>query len=107
MPLTGISSTALGSFGQPSTSGSTTPRLPQGIGVSGPLIQGIMDEDDEGENELLPGMADEDYSAQQTYQTESKDNLKSVHPSSHIQARSKPYLQSPHGQPLRRAIRTF
>ncbi|KAH7886625.1 TAFII28-domain-containing protein [Phlebopus sp. FC_14] len=34
------------------------------------------DEDAEGEDELLPAMADDDYSAQLSWQSESKDNLK-------------------------------
>lgn len=35
-----------------------------------------LDEDGEGEDELLPAMADDDYSAQQSWQSQSKDNLK-------------------------------
>jgi len=34
------------------------------------------DEDGEGEDELLPAMADDDYSAQLSWQSQSKDNLK-------------------------------
>ncbi|OAX41785.1 TAFII28-domain-containing protein [Rhizopogon vinicolor AM-OR11-026] len=37
---------------------------------------GVPDEDVEGEDELLPAMADDDYSAQLSWQSESKDNLK-------------------------------
>ncbi|KAF8120456.1 TAFII28-domain-containing protein [Boletus edulis] len=37
---------------------------------------GAGDEDGEGEDELLPAMADDDYSAQLSWQSESKDNLK-------------------------------
>lgn len=37
---------------------------------------GAPDEDVEGEDELLPAMADDDYSAQLSWQSESKDNLK-------------------------------
>jgi transcription initiation factor TFIID subunit 11 len=33
-------------------------------------------EEEEGDDELLPAMADDDYSAQASYQTQSKDNLK-------------------------------
>lgn len=36
------------------------------------------EEDGEGEDELLPAMADDDYSAQLSWQSQSKDNLKSV-----------------------------
>lgn len=35
-----------------------------------------MDEDADAEDELLPAMADDDYSAQQSWNTQSKDNLK-------------------------------
>jgi len=35
-----------------------------------------IDEDVEGEDELLPAMADDDYSAQLSWQSQSKDNLK-------------------------------
>lgn len=34
--------------------------------------------DEEGEDEMLPAMADDDYSAQLSWQSESKDNLKSA-----------------------------
>ncbi|EEB97791.1 hypothetical protein MPER_02820, partial [Moniliophthora perniciosa FA553] len=34
------------------------------------------DQDGEGEDEMLPAMADEDYSAQLSFQSQSKDNLK-------------------------------
>ena len=37
-----------------------------------------MEEDVEGEDELLPAMADDDYSAQLSWQSQSKDNLKCV-----------------------------
>ena len=37
---------------------------------------GVPDEDADGEDELLPAMADDDYSAQLSWQSESKDNLK-------------------------------
>jgi transcription initiation factor TFIID subunit 11 len=36
------------------------------------------DDDGEGEDELLPAMADDDYSAQLSWQSQSKDNLKCV-----------------------------
>ena len=39
-----------------------------------------LDEDVEGEDELLPAMADDDYSAQLSWQSQSKDNLKYVVP---------------------------
>lgn len=37
-----------------------------------------MDEDVDADDELLPAMADDDYSAQQSWNTQSKDNLKYV-----------------------------
>jgi transcription initiation factor TFIID subunit 11 len=42
-----------------------------------------VDDDGEGEDELLPAMADDDYSAQLSWQSQSKDNLKWVHTSLH------------------------
>jgi transcription initiation factor TFIID subunit 11 len=36
------------------------------------------EEEGEGEDELLPAMADDDYSAQLSWQSQSKDNLKCV-----------------------------
>jgi transcription initiation factor TFIID subunit 11 len=53
----------------PSTVGSMPP---PSIGVR-PLG---MDEDADVDDELLPAMADDDYSAQQSWNTQSKDNLK-------------------------------
>ncbi|RXW20503.1 hypothetical protein EST38_g5357 [Candolleomyces aberdarensis] len=43
-----------------------------------PILQGrpAPEDDVEVDDELLPGMADEDYSAQLSFQTQSKDNLK-------------------------------
>ena len=53
---------------------STATVVPQsGAAVRQP---GAPDEDAEGEDELLPAMADDDYSAQLSWQSESKDNLK-------------------------------
>jgi transcription initiation factor TFIID subunit 11 len=50
--------------------------------TSGPPGQqrpiGAMEEEVEGEDELLPAMADDDYSAQLSWQSQSKDNLKCV-----------------------------
>jgi hypothetical protein len=37
-----------------------------------------MEEEAEVEDELLPAMADDDYSAQLSWQSQSKDNLKCV-----------------------------
>ena len=41
------------------------------------------DEEGEGEDELLPAMADDDYSAQLSWQSQSKDNLKYVNAQSY------------------------
>ncbi|KAG0707203.1 TAFII28-domain-containing protein [Suillus ampliporus] len=53
---------------------STDTILPQPGTAARPA--GAPDEDAEGEDELLPAMADDDYSAQLSWQSESKDNLK-------------------------------
>jgi transcription initiation factor TFIID subunit 11 len=37
-----------------------------------------VEEDGEGDDELLPAMADDNYSAQLSWQSQSKDNLKCV-----------------------------
>lgn len=51
---------------------------PQPAPSSGrPGILGV-DEEAEGDDELLPAMADDDYSAQLSWQSQSKDNLKCV-----------------------------
>lgn len=47
----------------------------QRIGTAGPAVA---EEEAEGEDELLPAMADDDYSAQLSWQSQSKDNLKCV-----------------------------
>jgi hypothetical protein len=39
---------------------------------------GVVDEEVEGDDEMLPAMADDDYSAQLSWQSQSKDNLKCV-----------------------------
>jgi len=48
---------------------------PPGVTRSGP---GGVEEDVEGDDEMLPAMADDDYSAQLSWQSQSKDNLKCV-----------------------------
>ncbi|KAF7297923.1 TAFII28 domain-containing protein [Mycena chlorophos] len=57
---------------------SGAPIIPAGAPASmrPPLPMGGLDEDGEGDDELLPAMADDDYSAQLSWQSESKDNLK-------------------------------
>lgn len=41
-----------------------------------PTATKALDEDADGDDELLPAMADDDYSAQLSYNSQSKDNLK-------------------------------
>ncbi|TFK25908.1 TAFII28-domain-containing protein [Coprinopsis marcescibilis] len=54
-----------------------TPQLPSTMqpSTTGPVVK-QQEEDGEGDDELLPAMADDDYSAQMSFQTQSKDNLK-------------------------------
>lgn len=49
-----------------------------GVSRAGTAAPGAVagDEDVEGEDEMLPAMADDDYSAQLSWQSQSKDNLK-------------------------------
>lgn len=53
----------------------STPQPMLAIGRPGTI--GV-DEEVEGDDELLPAMADDDYSAQLSWQSQSKDNLKCV-----------------------------
>ncbi|KAG9225503.1 hypothetical protein CCMSSC00406_0003006 [Pleurotus cornucopiae] len=46
------------------------------LSLAPPGVGGRIDEEVEGEDELLPAMADDDYSAQLSWQSQSKDNLK-------------------------------
>lgn len=43
------------------------------------LGPGVIEEEAEGDDEMLPAMADDDYSAQLSWQSQSKDNLKFVY----------------------------
>jgi len=52
------------------TNGTLVPPLAAGARPTG------LDEDGDVDDELLPAMADDDYSAQQSWNTQSKDNLK-------------------------------
>lgn len=63
----------VGESGTPGPSGSGTAATPGANGASG-----AVEEDGDGEDEVLPAMADDDYSAQLSWQTQSKDNLKYV-----------------------------
>ncbi|PPQ88436.1 hypothetical protein CVT25_011540 [Psilocybe cyanescens] len=53
--------------------GRGTPQPPPTTGRGGTVV---VDEEAEGDDELLPAMADDDYSAQLSWQSQSKDNLK-------------------------------
>jgi hypothetical protein len=72
---------------------------------------GAMEEEVEGEDELLPAMADDDYSAQLSWQSQSKDNLKCViFPSFFyfvLQEASTRRFQGTHGQLHAGAVRAF
>ncbi|TFK63950.1 TAFII28-domain-containing protein [Pluteus cervinus] len=75
---------ASSTFGNTASTLDTTGLLTFSSGTSGLVGRGTplgtrpsgIDEDGEGEDELLPAMADDDYSAQQSWQSQSKDNLK-------------------------------
>lgn len=77
----GSSVPMLDTTGLISLTGSTPPVLPTGSAVApapAPARPAGADEDGEGDDELLPAMADDDYSAQLSWQSQSKDNLKCV-----------------------------
>ncbi|KAK0453028.1 TAFII28-domain-containing protein [Armillaria borealis] len=59
-----------------STSAITTVIQPQPIQLPVPAAKAPVEEDGEGDDEMLPAMADDDYSAQLSFQSQSKDNLK-------------------------------
>ncbi|KAF5347780.1 hypothetical protein D9756_010264 [Leucocoprinus leucothites] len=63
---------SVGADGQPLITGASGSVPPQPIGTRPPGA----DEDADVDDELLPAMADDDYSAQQSWNTQSKDNLK-------------------------------
>jgi hypothetical protein len=46
------------------------------VPVTPAFLRSVADEDADGDDELLPAMADDDYSAQLSWQSQSKDNLK-------------------------------
>ncbi|KAH8981198.1 TAFII28-domain-containing protein [Lactarius hatsudake] len=56
------------------TGSNTSTNAAAAAGVQRPI--GAMEEEAEAEDELLPAMADDDYSAQLSWQSQSKDNLK-------------------------------
>lgn len=60
--------------------GATPFPVEAGASRAGTVVPGAVgaDEDGEGEDEMLPAMADDDYSAQLSWQSQSKDNLKYV-----------------------------
>lgn len=75
----GSSVPMLDTAGLISLTGSTPPVLPTASAAApAPARPAGADEDGEGDDELLPAMADDDYSAQLSWQSQSKDNLKCV-----------------------------
>jgi hypothetical protein len=60
----------------------TMPVLPVGAGGTSQRPSGAagVDEDGDGEDELLPAMADDDFAAQSSWNSQSKDNLKCAVP---------------------------
>lgn len=52
--------------------------VPQPPSTAVRLGPGVVEEEVEGDDEMLPAMADDDYSAQLSWQSQSKDNLKCV-----------------------------
>lgn len=71
-------STAIQPGAANATTTTGTAAVAPGTGAGAPKLGTAGDEDGEGEDELLPAMADDDYSAQLSWQSESKDNLKCV-----------------------------
>ncbi|KAG5635193.1 hypothetical protein H0H81_012082 [Sphagnurus paluster] len=74
---------SLDTTGLISMTGAITPVLPVGAGpgigtgaIPASRPHGVGDEDGDGDDEMLPAMADDDYSAQLSWQSQSKDNLK-------------------------------
>lgn len=74
----GTSIPMLDTTGLISLTGSIPPILPTGSAAAPVPVKNAGDEDVEGDDELLPAMADDDYSAQLSWQSQSKDNLKCV-----------------------------
>lgn len=48
------------------------------VAAAAAVAAAALDEDADGDDELLPAMADDDYSAQLSWQSQSKDNLRFV-----------------------------
>lgn len=62
----------------PPTTNATVLSLPGASNMAPPPASAAAPVDEDGEDELLPAMADDDYSAQLSWQSQSKDNLKFV-----------------------------
>ncbi|KAF7374783.1 F-box domain-containing protein [Mycena sanguinolenta] len=62
--------------GAPVVPAGVTPQLRASVGVGSGGGTAAGDEDGEGDDELFPAMADDDYSAQLSWNSQSKDNLK-------------------------------
>jgi transcription initiation factor TFIID subunit 11 len=74
----GTSANATQSQGTALSLPGTMPVLPVGAGGTSQRLSGAAgaDEDGDGEDELLPAMADDDFAAQSSWNSQSKDNLK-------------------------------
>jgi transcription initiation factor TFIID subunit 11 len=82
------------------------PVLPVGAGGTSQRPSGAagVDEDGDGEDELLPAMADDDFAAQSSWNSQSKDNLKCAVPPIKKKPHSKLRYQSANGQLQSRTI---
>ncbi|THH06238.1 hypothetical protein EW145_g4228 [Phellinidium pouzarii] len=71
---------SMGAGGDDTTGGVASPAVASGSSRAGvvpaPGTGAAADDDGEGDEDLLPDMADDDYSAQLSWQSQSKDNLK-------------------------------
>lgn len=59
------------------------PNVPESS-IPGTAGKATLEDDGEGDEDLLPDMADDDYSAQLSWQSQTKDNLKCVYHSSSL-----------------------
>ena len=76
LPGTQASASTPGAVGESGTPGPSGTGAAAAATATGAAAAG--EEDGDGEDEMLPAMADDDYSAQLSWQSQSKDNLKCV-----------------------------
>jgi len=85
---TPVAPTAAAAAAAPVTPSADAPVVGPSSATSAPTgaqrLIGAMEEEAEAEDELLPAMADDDYSAQLSWQSQSKDNLKCASHSVHF-----------------------